>query len=480
MSGMRTLRAFAFGALLPLLAACISAEGIAPAGRTLDAERITDDAAFTAWPQTRWWERYGDAELSRLIESALATSPDLERARADVAQAEAAIGFTHSRLLPQVQLGAEVSGQRYPEHSLYPPRLGGDHLLDSTVEFRGRYELDFFGRNAATVAAATSHAQAAAAAAQAARVAVASAVARAWFDLAESLAEREVVLATRKQRETILTLVQARVAEGLDSKVELRQAEGALPAIDGELAALDERAALLRSLLSRLTQTPLAETAGLCPRLAAVAAPSLPANIPAELLGHRADVTAARWEIEARLHGSESVRAEFYPSVNLTAFAGFTALGLGALFEASSASYGVAPALSLPVFDGDRLRSKLKFADAEIDRAIASYNGALLDAMQDVVRAVTSLRALTARQAAQAEAQAAAESAYSIALQRYRAGLTGYLTVLTTESEVLRERRAATALKARGLGLDVELNRALGGGFDATVIAAAGGPPAGS
>lgn len=63
MSGPRTLRALAFGAALPLLAACISAEGIAPTGRTLDAERIVDDAAFSAWPQTRWWERYGDADL---------------------------------------------------------------------------------------------------------------------------------------------------------------------------------------------------------------------------------------------------------------------------------------------------------------------------------------------------------------------------------------------------------------------------------
>ncbi|MBK6660122.1 MAG: TolC family protein [Proteobacteria bacterium] len=118
------------------------------------------------------------------------------------------------------------------------------------------------------------------------------------------------------------------------------------------------------------------------------------------------------------------------------------------------------------------MRSKLKFADAEVDRAIAEYNGTLLDALRDVVHAVTSLRALEHRQAAQRAAQASAESAYDLALQRYKAGLTGYLTVLATETEVLSQRRAATELKARALDLNVALNRALGGGFDAATVTA--------
>ena len=183
-------------------------------------------------------------------------------------------------------------------------------------------------------------------------------------------------------------------------------------------------------------------------------------------------LAAARWEVEATTRGTDVIKAEFYPRVNLTAFAGITALGLSSLFEAGSGTLGVNPSLSLPIFDGDRLRSKLAFANAQVDRAIAEYNDTLLNAMQEVVHAVTSLRALERRQAAQVAAQAAAESAYAIALQRYKAGLTGYLTVLATESEVLAQRRAATALKARALSLNVDLNRALGGGFDAATATA--------
>ncbi len=453
------------------LAGCVSSAGLVPSGKPLDVATVANDTTFSAWPDQHWWAVYGDVALDNLIAHALAANPDLELARARIEMADAAIGFTHARLLPQVSFGVDSTYQRYPEHG-QNRNLGGTAGSDNSLEFQASYELDFFGRNRAALAAATSNARASAAAQQAVQVAVASAVARAYFELAHLIAEHQVVSDTRAQREKILTLVKARVAQGLDSKVELRQAEGALPAIDGELALLDENIDILRSQLGKLAVVEPSVTATLAPALAKVAAPTLPTTIPSDLLARRADITAARWEIEATTRGTDMIKAEFYPRVNLSAFAGIAALGVSSLFEAGAGTLGVNPSLSLPIFDGDRLRSKLKFADAQVDRAIAEYNNALLNAMQDVVHVVTSLRALEHRQVAQRAAQASAESAYDLALQRYKAGLTGYLTVLATESEVLAQRRAATTLKARALLLHVELNRALGGGFDAATMTA--------
>ena len=453
------------------LAGCVSPAGLVPSGKPLDVATVANDTTFSAWPDQHWWAVYGDVALDNLIAHALAANPDLELARARIEMADAAIGFTHARLLPQVSFGVDSTYQRYPEHG-QNRNLGGTAGSDNSLEFQASYELDFFGRNRAALAAATSNARASAAAQQAVQVAVASAVARAYFELAHLIAEHQVVSDTRAQREKILTLVKARVAQGLDSKVELRQAEGALPAIDGELALLDENIDILRSQLGKLAVVEPSVTATLAPALAKVAAPTLPTTIPSDLLARRADITAARWEIEATTRGTDMIKAEFYPRVNLSAFAGIAALGVSSLFEAGAGTLGVNPSLSLPIFDGDRLRSKLKFADAQVDRAIAEYNNALLNAMQDVVHVVTSLRALEHRQVAQRAAQASAESAYDLALQRYKAGLTGYLTVLATESEVLAQRRAATTLKARALLLHVELNRALGGGFDAATMTA--------
>ena len=133
---------------------------------------------------------------------------------------------------------------------------------------------------------------------------------------------------------------------------------------------------------------------------------------------------------------------------------------------------GLGPAVRLPIFDAGRLRARLKFVNAQLDLAIADYNAALLSALQDVVHSVVSIRALAERQAAQREAAAAAESAYDLALQRFQAGLTGYLTVLATESDVLEARRAGVLLAARGCQLDVDLKRALGGGFEPPVTVA--------
>lgn len=454
--------------LLPLwVAGCISSAGLGPTATRLEASQVAAESAFTAWPDEHWWQVFGDPELDRLIELALVANPDLELARARIEQADAAVGLTHSRLLPQLSFGVDTTYQRYSEHKLFPDSVAGSQDLDSTVEFKGSYEFDFFGRNHAAVAAATSARRASLAAQQAARVAVATHVAHVYFELARYVGDREVVADTRRQREKILKLVQARVALGLDSNVELRQAEGALPQIDGEIALLDENIALMRSALAELAVIDPATTASLTPSLNTVVAPVLPGAIPSDLLARRADISAARWRIEASLRGTDLIKAEFYPSVNLTVFGGIGALGLASLFEAGSGLYGVSPSLRLPVFDGDRLRSQLKLASAEVDRAIAEYNHSLLAAVADVVHTVTSLRALEQRQAAQVAAQAAAESAYGIALQRYQAGLTGYLTVLATESDVLAQRRAATALKARALSLNVDLDHALGGGFNA-------------
>ncbi len=452
------------------LGGCVRFAGIEHQDAPLELPAGSADSTFTAWPVIDWWRAYGDSALTDLIEHALIDSPDIRRAEARVRGAQAVAGFIGSNLQPQVSAGFDSTWQRYSENSLMPQSIGGTHDTDNRLALDLRYELDLFGRQHAQHAATLALGKVDQLRAQVVRLGVASALAQVYFKLAAACAERDVVLATIAQRVRILDLVKARVALGLDSNVELLQAEGAIPRLQEQVEALSERAALLRSALSRLALVPLTTTENLTPRLAQISAPALPATIPSELIGRRADMVAAQWRIQALLHGIEAVQAEFYPSVNLAAFAGFSALGLGALLDGGSQIYGLAPAIRLPIFDADRLRSKLKFVNAQADVAIADYNTTLLDAMQEVVHAVTSLRALTRRTTAQQQAQAAAEKAYAIALQRFEAGLTGYLTVLATESEVLSERRVATALTARALELDVALKRALGGGLETTTL----------
>jgi NodT family efflux transporter outer membrane factor (OMF) lipoprotein len=203
----------------------------------------------------------------------------------------------------------------------------------------------------------------------------------------------------------------------------------------------------------------------LSPALTEVQAQALPTALGAELLGRRADIVAARWRVEASAQDVAVARTAFYPNVNLMAFAGFTSIGLGQLLDAGSRQAGFGPAISLPIFDSGRLRAALKGRAADLDSAIETYNVAVNDAVHEVADQVTSLRAIADQQREQAQAQARLESAYDLAVQRYRAGLGTYLTVLNAETSLLAQRRTAVDLRARALDARALLMQGLGGGW---------------
>jgi NodT family efflux transporter outer membrane factor (OMF) lipoprotein len=459
--------------LLMGLTGCVRYTGIDLLGVKREVPEDIADTRFVDWPDTAWWESYRDPALDDLVENALRENPDLDFAEARVRIAESIAGYVGALRKPRVDAGYAGTWQRYSENGLIPPALAGDQEVDSRFAVDLTWELDLFGKLREARTAAEQQVEADRMMMKVAHLAIASAVARTYFRLAEACAQREVGLATIAQRERILALVDARVAMGLDSQVERLQAQAAIPKAEEEIARLDEQISLLRSALSRLAVVPLASTANLAPSLKTLPVPALPDPIPSDLVARRADLVAARWQVESLIHGIQSVKGEFYPTVNLSSFAGFSSLGLDDLMQTGSGIYGIAPSVRLPLFDAGRLRAKLSFVTAQGDAAIAHYNDTLLEAMQEVIHAITSIRALQRQTEVQHRARRAAEQAYDVALQRYKAGLTGYLTVLSTESALLEERRADTALRARALALDVALKQALGGGVETAALPSA-------
>lgn len=456
--------------LLPLLAAlalagCASSSGIAPQAQALPVSALGASAPFDHWPQADWWTRYNDPALNTLMAQALDHNLSLQLAQTRLQKAQAAAGLADAATLPQLGLGVDSTRQRFTANGPYPPPLAGAMQTNSQALLSAGYELDFWHKNRSALQAALSQVQAAEAEQQAARVMVSAAVARGYFQLARLVALREVAQASLAQRSQTLALVQQRLSAGLDTQVELRQAEGNLPLARGEEAQIDEQIALARHALAALLGQGPEATAGLSPRLAPVATPVWPDALPADLLAHRADISAAKARVQAALGQVDMAKAQFYPNINLNAFAGFASLGLSRWLDAGSQTYGVGPALHLPLFDGGRLRANLRASSADADAALQSYNQAVLDAARDVADQSASLQSLQVQQREQQAAHAAADAAYGLALQRYQAGLSTYLTVLTAENAVLAQRRAATDLKARALDLSVALNRALGGGF---------------
>ena len=199
----------------------------------------------------------------------------------------------------------------------------------------------------------------------------------------------------------------------------------------------------------------------------------MPPDVPAALLGRRPELVALRWQVEAASGDIDVARAQFYPSVNLSASAGLASLGFDRLLQGSSRTFAAGPLVTLPLLDGGRLRSNLAARNADYDIAVAQYNGAVLEALRDVAAQLTSLRWLDERVREQDAALAAAEQAYSLAEQRYRAGLGNFVQVLIAETQVVAQRRTQADLAARANVLDVNLVRALGGGYRASAPAPA-------
>lgn len=463
-------------ALATLLAACASPGTQPTAAQPLTATQLglpaTAASAATvvsasATLPAQWWQALGDPALDALITRALAEQPSLRVAAARLARARAGVAASEAATGPQLGAGSDVTRQRYTENGLYPPPIAGSWRTLANAQLDGSWELDFFGRHGAELAAATGQARAAQAELDAARNLLASSVARHWVQLGRLLEQRDVAQRALAQREEMLTLTRQRTQAGLDSQVEQRQAEAALPDSRVQIEQINEQITLTRHALAALSAQPPQALDAVTPLRGSAFKLAWPAEVPADLLARRADVAAAKARVEAATGDVAAARALFYPNINLRAFAGLSAMGLDKLLRPGSVQFGVGPALHLPLFDAGRLRANLGVHAADLDAAVESYNATVLDAVRDVADQLGTLDAIARQQGQQVQAQAAAEAAYALALQRHRAGLGSYLLVLNAESAVLAQRRAATDLRARALDTQIALIKALGGGYAA-------------
>jgi NodT family efflux transporter outer membrane factor (OMF) lipoprotein len=471
---MRNARQAVLAAVIFALGACAEVPKVGvspdPKAATSYATASTFAAPASSWPVDGWWRSYQDAQLNSLIETALEGTPSLAQAEARLRKAQATVGESKSALWPNLELdanGGEVKeslNQGFPpEFAQYLPR--GYHST-AYLALKFDYELDFWGKNRSALAASVSEARAAEAEAAEARLALSTGIALAYADLARLYAEYDVAQRTVKLREETVGLVSKRVDNGLDTRAELKQAEAGPPTARAQIAALEEQIAQTRdrlaALMGRGPDQGLSIARPVGPTLNAF---GLPAELAASLLGRRPDLIAARWRAEAAAKRIGVARAEFYPNINLAAYVGQQALFAHLLWRGSSQIGGIEPALTLPIFEGGRLRAQYRGARADYDDAVATYDATLVQALQEVADVAAGERALGTRLKESRAALAANEEAYKIARLRYQGGLSNYQSVLLAEDAVLQSRLTVADLDARAFTLDVELVQALGGGY---------------
>jgi len=429
-------------------------------------------APLASWPDERWWQEYGDAQLDALIDEALRDSPDMAAAAARLRRAEALGQIAGAALLPQVSGNASASSQKLSYNYLTPRAMtpeGWNDFGRATLDFN--WEIDFWGKNRAGLAAATSQLAASRAEMAQARLTLAAAVAASYAELARLFKDHDTLERSLEIRRKTLDLFSRRFSNGLETRGSLSEAQARLAAAEGELLASDEQIGLQRHRLAALLGA--GPDRGLViarPTVQIAASYGLPGELAAELLGRRPDIVAARLQAEAQARRIEQKSAEFYPNVNLAAFIGVQSLGLNMLGHGGSDISSVGPAISLPIFTAGRLQGELRATAATYDEAVASYKRTLTQALEEVASAGLSLKALAAQLQKADDAVAAAGEAHRIARNRYQGGLSPYLDVLYAEDGLLASQRTLARLQSRAFTLDVALKRALGGGYRAGTL----------
>lgn len=467
---MKLFHAFGRSLAMTLLLAGCATPDTAPLARLRGAATLQVGQSMgqltmaAAWPTEQWWQRYGDPQLNALIDEALMQSPTLNMAQARVRQAQAMTGRASAAGEPQLALADKNTRQLFSAHGTTAPPVAGQWKWVNEASLNGVLEFDFWGKNRAAIEAAVGLRRAAEVDACAARLVLVTSVLRSYVHLQQAYQQLDVASATLLRRERLLALTQQRVKASIDSGVDLKQAEAALPAVRVQIAQIRESIQLRRTELGALSgQGPERGMALARPSLHETRLSLLPGDVPAQLIGRRPDVVAQRWRVEAAGQEIAYARAQFYPNISLTAFVGLQSLGFPNFDVAASRIGGIGPALSLPIFDGGRLCSNLALRDAEYDFAVEQYNATVIDAMRDVVSQLLSLRAIEEQQALQRDAVRTADQAYALAVRRYRSGIGNYAQVLLSELQKLASEGQQSDLDMRAIELDIGLARALGG-----------------
>ena len=454
-----------------VLAGCASLQQAGPAAAPLQpppawtaATAVSPGADATAL--AGWWRRFDEAVLPPLVEQALAGSTDIAAARARLRQARAQHELaTAGRTLSVGGSGSAQASRSDGRATSEQYRLGID----------ASWEADLWGAAAAGVRAAEAGAVASAATLGATRVAIAAEVALNLLQLRGTQARLVIARDSLASQRQTLQIVQWRAEAGLVTQLDVEQARTAVEQTRAQIPALEASAAQAMNALAVLTgRVPgalAAELAASSPARAPNAPPDLALALPAEVLRQRPDVHAAEQQLLAAAARIEQADAERLPSLSLGGSVGLNAISLGALGSGAGVASLLA-SVSVPLFDGGRLRAQVRGQEAARDEAEANYRATLLAALQEVEDVLVSLRSTREQLAAQQAAAASARSAATLAEQRYRSGLVDFQNVLQTQRTLLSAEDGVAATATTLATQHVRLYKALGGGWSPLTEAA--------
>jgi NodT family efflux transporter outer membrane factor (OMF) lipoprotein len=438
-----------------------SAPAATPATPSVGAtETVTGEPVVDAW-----WTTFSDPLIPRLVDRALASSPEIEIAVQRVREARAGLRFVAGRAMPRV--GASASRTEFrragPLNTIYP-----GNYPTYQAGFDAGWELDLFGGTRRAVEAAGATIDATVETGRGVRLTLAAEVVRHYINL--RAAQRRLVIAQTNlaAQERSLELTREKLRAGVVSELDTLRAAALVANTRAALPALENQAA---TSVHRLGVLLGEEPSALARELAAPRPiPTPPARVaiglPAELLRRRPDVRAAERRLAAATARIGVAQAELYPHLGLAGSIGFVSTATGNLFDYSNRYFSLGPGLRWNLFDGGRVRAQVEAESARAARALADYRRIVLSALAEADNALGAFDSEQRRHAGLAAAVDSGRRAVATAGSLYREGVTDFLSVLDAQRS-LAAAEDTLAQSDRAISLDlVALFKALGGGAD--------------
>jgi multidrug efflux system outer membrane protein len=428
--------------------------------RGLTPEEAASASAESLGEQ-KWWEVFQDQELQKLIRTALQQNYDSRIAATHVLEAQEQVVLAHANQLPNVNVSGTGTGLRSPQIGPIPSYT----FNYGKVTANAAWDLDFWGKYRRGTEAARASLLAADWARQEVNATLVANVAAAYFQLRELDLELEISQKALASRKESLDLTKTLEEHGINSILDVRQAEQLVYTAGADIADLQRRIGQQEDLLSTL----LGNNPGSISRGKELVdqpfAPTVPAGLPSTLLERRPDIRQAEGLLVAANARIGVARAAYFPDISLTAQPGFLSNSLTNLFSGGAGLWTFAGTITEPVFEGGTLHANVRLAQAQQQEAVLTYQQTIQGAFRDVSDALIAYRQNQEFRAQQELLAHAAEDAAQLSGKRYEAGTTNYLEVLTNETNYLTADIGLAQARLNELLALVQIYKALGGGW---------------
>ena len=417
----------------------------------------------------KWWEAYGDPQLSALEEQVSVSNQTLRAAQARFLEARAALRVARAAFYPDVTGGVSATRTRQSQNRATNSSQAGMTYNDFQLPVDVSYEPEVWGRVRRTVEAARSEAQASAADLASVDLSLHAELALDYFQLRGLGSQKQLLDSTVVAYEKTLELTQSRHQGGITSAVDVAQAQTQLETTRAQDADLDvQRAAFEHAIAVLMGKAPSEFRQQAAPLTDPP--PPIPAGLPSELLERRPDIAAAERRVQEANAQIGVARSAYFPQFLLTGQGGFESSRLGTLLQGPAGFWALAGSAAELLFDGGQRRGVTEQARAAYDLSVDNYRQTTLTAFQEVEDHLAALRILQDESKTQDAAVAAAEHSLDLSSSRYKGGVANYLEVTIAESAALADERAAADILTQRMTASILLIKALGGGWNVSQI----------